>query len=85
MPASRPNIHTRQWRKTRAIVLARDRYVCQLQYAGCTVRATHVDHVLPLRFGGDNRLDNLRASCSSCNLSRGDGTRTLPGDVPSAW
>jgi 5-methylcytosine-specific restriction endonuclease McrA len=79
------SVHSRAWRKLRLVVLARDGYTCQLQYPGCTGRATHVDHVLPLRFGGTNDLANLRAACASCNLRRGDGTRQVGGEVASAW
>ncbi len=66
-------------------MLARDQYVCRLEYPGCQGRATHVDHVLPLRFGGTNDLANLRASCASCNLRRGDGTWDVGGEMASAW
>ncbi len=79
------NIHTRAWRKIRAVVLERDRWECQLEYPGCQGRATHVDHVLPIRFGGTNSLANLRAACRSCNLRRGDGTNGCLGDVRSVW
>ena len=63
------------WRAVRASVLARDRLECQLHLVGCTGRAEHVDHIIPLSEGGA-RLDptNLRASCRHCNLSR-NGSR----------
>jgi 5-methylcytosine-specific restriction endonuclease McrA len=81
-----PSIHHREWRRIRAVVLARDQYVCRLEYPGCTGHATDVDHVLPLRFGGTHDLANLRAACASCNLRRGDGTRAVGGsEVASAW
>ena len=76
---------TAQWERTRRLVLERDRHLCQLEHPGCTGKATHVDHVIPRRFGGsDTDLGNLRASCASCNMRRGDGTRT-PAPVVSAW
>jgi 5-methylcytosine-specific restriction endonuclease McrA len=79
------SVHTRAWRRIRAVVLYRDRYLCQLEYPGCLGVATHCDHVLPLRFGGDNSLANLRAACQSCNLRRGDGTQPVDGEPASAW
>lgn len=34
--------------------------------------AITVDHLLPVSAGGDNDLDNLRLSCSWCNISKSD-------------
>lgn len=31
----------------------------------------HIDHKLPLFYGGDNSFDNLALSCPYCNLSKG--------------
>jgi 5-methylcytosine-specific restriction endonuclease McrA len=31
-----------------------------------------IDHVAPMRNGGDDNLDNLVPSCSRCNRSKGD-------------
>ena len=77
---------TRRWERTRRLVLERDGYVCRLELPGCTGRASHVDHVIPRRFGGsDTDLSNLRASCARCNTRRGDGTGTPPEAVVSAW
>lgn len=35
-----------------------------------------VDHVIPKKFGGENHLWNLRASCPSCNMVRDQGWKT---------
>ncbi len=35
----------------------------------------HVDHFLPIVHGGKHEASNLRRSCASCNLSKGD---TIP-------
>ena len=60
------------WQRTiRPAILERDRYICQVRLEGCTVKATHVDHIIPWRQGGaawDHA--NLRAACESCNLKR---------------
>jgi 5-methylcytosine-specific restriction endonuclease McrA len=75
---------TKQWRHVRRQILDRDGRTCQLQYPGCTGRATHVDHVTPRRYGGTDHPDNLRAACARCNLRRGDGTDP-PGHWASSW
>jgi 5-methylcytosine-specific restriction endonuclease McrA len=73
------------WDRIRLAVLERDGYRCTLNYSGCQGRATHVDHVLPRRFGGGDELANLRAACRLCNQRRGAGTRPVGGDPVSAW
>lgn len=60
------NGSTRTWRKVRVLILARDRYTCQL----CGQPAQHVDHIMPLAEGGTDAARNLRATCADCNLSR---------------
>ena len=66
---ARPYDHN--WTKVRRFVLDRDKHMCRVRLDGCTGRATHVDHIMPLSEGG-SRLDpiNLRASCQYCNLAR---------------
>jgi len=68
----------------RRLVLARDLGVCQIQGAGCELHATHVDHVLPRKYGGTDHPANLRAACRVCNQRRGDGTHT-PALPVSVW
>lgn len=48
-------------------VLARDGYLCQLGYAGCTTDAVEVDHIVPVSEHGTNRMDNLQAVCKECH------------------
>lgn len=67
---------TRQWRKLRARVLARDGYRCRLGLKGCTLDATHAAHVRARSKGGQDTMANLVASCAHCNLSM--GTREAP-------
>lgn len=60
---------TARWRRVKARVLRRDRYVCFY----CGGQATTVDHVRPVSKGGDPYDEgNLVASCVPCNLSKGD-------------
>jgi 5-methylcytosine-specific restriction protein A len=61
------NGSTRQWRNTRARVLFRDGWTCQQ----CGAPATHVDHVVPVLFGGTDHERNLQALCARCNISKG--------------
>jgi 5-methylcytosine-specific restriction protein A len=56
------------WAKTRARVLARDRYVCGICGGP---GADAVDHVVPASLGGTNHPSNLRAAHASCNARRG--------------
>ena len=69
--SSSPRPYDHHWQQVRLVVLDRDQHHCQLQLAGCTGHATHVDHIVPLSEGGA-RLDpdTLRASCRPCNLRR---------------
>ncbi|MYC32126.1 MAG: HNH endonuclease [Chloroflexi bacterium] len=73
----------RGWRQIRERILKRDQHRCQIRGPGCTGRATQVDHIRPLKWGGSNDPGNLRAACAHCNLSRAPRQR---GAEPSkAW
>ena len=59
------------WRRLRLMVLERDGHLCQLRGPRCTMKATEVDHIVPLADGGDwYEPVNLRASCKPCNAGR---------------
>ena len=58
------------WRAIRAYVLQRDGYRCQIASEICTIYADTVDHVVELKKGGSNSLDNLRACCRACHGRR---------------
>lgn len=77
---------TRGWRTTRAQVLARDGYLCQLRLEGCTTHAPqrggHVHHTLGRHVTGDDPA-HLVASCASCNIKAGDPTKR-PDPAPHA-
>lgn len=62
---------------TRVKVLERDGFRCR--HCGATVNAdTHnIDHVIPVRKGGSNDIDNLVTSCKPCNRP---GRPALPPD-----
>lgn len=63
---------TSQWKRLRLAVLARDENRCRIRGPGCTAVATHADHIVSPRKGGQF-FDpaNLRAACEHCNTSRG--------------
>lgn len=52
---------------SRTEVLQRWRYQC----CYCDNRATHLDHVIPLKLGGDDMASNIVPACASCNLRKG--------------
>jgi 5-methylcytosine-specific restriction protein A len=47
-------------------VLFRDRWTCQQ----CGARAGHVDHIIPVLFGGTDDPANLQSLCEACNLQK---------------
>lgn len=55
--------------KLKALVMIRDNSTCQM--CGKTVKydhiRVHIDHVIPLSWGGATELDNLQVLCSVCN------------------
>ena len=59
---------SRDYKRVRLQVLARDGYVCYY----CGQDATTVDHVIPIVKGGDPiSHDNMVAACRRCNSSKG--------------
>lgn len=61
---------SREWReKLRPAALRRDRRLCvACLRRGRLVRATDVDHVVPISAGGSPRsMDNLQSLCASCH------------------
>lgn len=77
-----------RWRAFRLTILERDRWTCTLREAGCTGRAQHVHHLIPLARGGA-KYDphNCAAACAACNMALGD-TPPAPQPEPrpsSAW
>jgi 5-methylcytosine-specific restriction endonuclease McrA len=59
---------SRAYRARRLEVLARDQWTCFY----CMQPATTVDHVIPIKAGGDPlAYDNLVSCCSTCNSRKG--------------
>jgi 5-methylcytosine-specific restriction protein A len=77
-------VYNGAWASVRRMVLARDRWLCQMRGAGCTGHATEVDHIVPVAQGGSwYDLRNLRAACATCNRSAGAMARQ--GRVPVVY
>lgn len=75
-------------KETRALVLDRDGFTCQMcgavagephPYNGRKTRL-QIGHIIDASAGGTNEASNLRALCSVCN----EGARNLTHDRPSA-
>jgi len=58
-------------KKVRFEIFKRDGFVCQ--YCGATPPFVilQVDHINPVKNGGDNDSDNLITSCQPCNIGKG--------------
>ena len=66
-------------------MLVRDQYTCG--YCG-SLEATEADHVVPKVRGGSDDMDNLIASCRSCNArkySRSVGVFLAQADTPPVF
>ena len=57
--------------KKRFDVFARDSYTCQYCGRNPPEVMLHVDHIIPVVKGGTDDMENLRTSCSQCNLGKG--------------
>jgi len=69
---------TYKWRQIRKRILSRDGYRCTWTEDGERCEETgnlHVDHIVPVKHGGDDRPENLRVLCQYHNLSKGTDTR----------
>lgn len=82
---SDPFIESKKWKKLRASVLARDKYMCQYcKRYGKMVPAEHVHHVLPREFYPEYSYAswNLISLCGRCHNNmhyRTDRTLTDTG------
>lgn len=70
----------------RKAALKRDRYTC----LWCGAEASTVDHIVPSSKGGSDSPRNLLASCSECNVKRGNQSafsylKQRSNVVPNAW
>ena len=54
--------------------------MCKKEVNKTALRGWHLDHIVPLYFGGEHSMANVRVLCPTCNLSKGN--RILPSGVP---
>lgn len=60
-----------EWRKKRAAVLKRDRYLCQCSDCkGRCLPASEVDHIVPKHLGGTDDFSNLAAINEDCHKAK---------------
>lgn len=52
-------------------IFKRDSFTCQYCGQNPPVVILHLDHIIPVKLGGDNEIDNLITSCDKCNLGKG--------------
>lgn len=65
----RSYLKTRAWKAQRVRVLDRDKWICQFKFPDCQVRATQVDHRVPVWYSGRDKATDLElaAICESCH------------------
>lgn len=61
-----------EYRRYRAIVLARDGEICA--YCGASNVPLQLDHIIPRSRGGSDSPENLTPACKPCNTSKGAKT-----------
>ena len=54
---------SKNWKALRARALRRDNYLCTVP--GCFAAATHVDHIVRRKDGGQDCIANLRSLCAT--------------------
>ncbi|MFL1562468.1 HNH endonuclease [Pseudomonas sp. O64] len=59
------------WRKKRAAILKRDRYLCQCDDCkGFRLPASEVDHITPKSMGGSDDFCNLQSLNADCHKAK---------------
>lgn len=65
--------YTKRWAAVRAIVM-RAEPMCR----HCkTTPAAEVDHIIPIKIGGTNAMDNLQPLCKACHARKTDRDKRL--------
>ncbi len=57
-------------KKLRFEIFKRDEFTCQYCGSHPPKCILHIDHINPIKLGGDNSQDNLITSCSLCNSGK---------------
>jgi 5-methylcytosine-specific restriction endonuclease McrA len=66
----------------RSLVFLRDRFICQYCNRVFPRSQLTIDHVLPKKYGGRSRWDNVATCCAQCNSQRGCDVRIQPLNKP---
>jgi hypothetical protein len=66
--------HSPIWKSTRQQVLDSNQHICKICGVSLMIMDVNVDHILPLKYYWDQRLDldNLQISCKDCNKIKGN-------------
>ena len=64
------------------LIFLRDGYQCQYCEKTFSRSELTLDHVLPKKFGGKTKWDNVCACCQDCNGSRGHNVKIQPKTQP---
>lgn len=59
-------------------VFLRDRYTCQYCLKKFPESMLTMDHVLPVRYGGETKWNNIATSCGPCNTRKGSNRTIVP-------
>src|SRR4051794_41151740 len=65
-------------KRTRFEVLRRDNHTCQYCGAKAPDVVLHIDHVMPVSLGGDDKPGNLVTACKDCNAGKASITPDSP-------
>ena len=68
-------------KKTRFEVFKRDSFKCQYCGRSAPEVVLHVDHIKPVKEGGDNELFNLVTACFDCNSGKGARKLSDTGEI----
>jgi hypothetical protein len=70
---------------TRKLIVSRAHLLCEycLLHESQSYIGFELDHIISIKHGGDNELDNLAYACMYCNQNKGTdiGTMLLPSDA----
>lgn len=64
------------------LMFLRDGYICQYCHKSFSYKELTVDHVLPRKFGGKTKWENVTTACSPCNHKRGHDVTIQPKNKP---
>lgn len=63
-------------------VYLRDRYTCQYCFRTLQYDDLTMDHVIPVRYGGETNWENITTACAKCNSHKGCNRKIVPKIKP---